>query len=39
MILIDANLLLYAYDSGSPRHEQARTWLEATLKGDERVGR
>ncbi len=38
MILIDANLLLYAYDTGSPRHEQARTWLEATLKGDEQVG-
>ena len=28
MILIDANLLLYAYDSASPEHAQARRWLE-----------
>ena len=28
MILIDANLLLYAYDSASPVHAQARRWLE-----------
>ena len=38
MILVDANLLLYAYDSRSPRHEVARTWLEATLDSDEQVG-
>jgi hypothetical protein len=31
LILIDANLLLYAYDSASPRHEAARTWFEAVL--------
>ncbi len=37
MILIDANLLLYAYDASSPRHEQARAWLESTLTGDEEV--
>jgi hypothetical protein len=29
MILVDANLLLYAYDSSSRRHDQARAWLEA----------
>lgn len=34
MILIDANLLLYAYDVESPRHEPARRWLERML-GDE----
>ena len=31
MILVDANLLLYAYDSESPHHEPARSWLESTL--------
>ncbi len=38
MILVDANLLIYAYDSRSPRHERARSWLEATLGSDEQVG-
>jgi len=33
--LVDANLLLYAYDSSSPRHEQARKWLESSLSGPE----
>ena len=33
MILIDANLLLYAFDASSPRHEPARRWLEETLDG------
>ena len=31
MILVDANLLLYAYDSKSPHHESSRAWLETTL--------
>ena len=31
MILVDANLLLYAYDSESPHHEPARNWLEGVL--------
>ena len=31
MILIDANLLLYAYDSECPHHERSRSWLENTL--------
>jgi len=28
MILIDANLLLYAYDSTAQQHRRARSWLE-----------
>lgn len=28
MILVEANLLLYAYDSGSPHHKPARRWIE-----------
>ena len=31
MILIDANLLLYAYDSSSEHHNKARIWLEKVL--------
>lgn len=38
MILIDTNLLLYAYDSTSTRHVAARAWVEATFNSDERVG-
>lgn len=35
MKLVDANLLIYAYDASSPRHEPARTWLEERLSGAE----
>jgi toxin-antitoxin system PIN domain toxin len=34
----DVNLLLYAYDSRSARHGDARKWLEQTLSGSEPVG-
>jgi len=33
LILVDANLLLYAYHLRSPVHERARAWLESTLSG------
>jgi uncharacterized protein len=36
--ILDVNLLLYAYDSRSARHEAARDWLEQTLSGTETVG-
>jgi len=35
--LPDINLLLYAYDSQSPRQDAARDWLEVTLSGTETV--
>lgn len=38
MILIDANLLIYAYNSGSREHEGARPWLEGVLSQPEPVG-
>lgn len=38
MILVDANLLLYAEDSLSERHEAAREWWDAQLSGSEPVG-
>ena len=38
MILVDANLLLYAYDSTSRFHESSRRWLEEVLSGNQPVG-
>ena len=38
MIVVDANLLLYAYAAASPHHQKALNWLEAVLSGDEPVG-
>ncbi|MEK6720001.1 MAG: TA system VapC family ribonuclease toxin [Chloroflexota bacterium] len=37
MILVDANVLIYAYDLGSPRQAQSAAWLERTLSSDEDV--
>ena len=37
MILIDANLLLYAYDESSARHDLARRWLERQFAGRDMV--
>lgn len=38
MILIDANLLIYAHVSSFPQHPSARTWLDGQLSGRARVG-
>lgn len=38
MILIDANLLIYAVDADSPHHARARHWLEGVLSGTTPVG-
>lgn len=37
MILVDANVALYAYDRSSPQHDAARRWFEGALNGDEDV--
>ena len=37
MILIDVNLLLYAYNSAAPEHSVARQWLEETFSNPEPV--
>jgi len=37
MILVDANLLLYAYHPRAAQHEPSRAWLEATLSGSRLV--
>lgn len=38
MIVFDANLLLYAYNSSAPNHAQARLSVEEILSGTEAVG-
>ncbi|MDQ2840723.1 MAG: PIN domain-containing protein, partial [Acidobacteriota bacterium] len=38
VIILDANLLLYAYDAGSPFHERSRAWLQTLFSGSIPVG-
>lgn len=38
MILIDANLLLYAYHAGASQHGAAKQWFEGALAGEDPVG-
>lgn len=38
MILVDANLLLYAANHAAPEHPAAREWLDRQLGGTARVG-
>lgn len=38
MILLDANLLIYAVNADAPPHAKAREWLESVLSGPETVG-
>lgn len=37
MILVDANVLLYAYDPRSAHHERCRRWVEQAFSGEEPV--
>lgn len=38
MVIVDANVLLYAVDSAGAHHEPSRSWLDAALGGAEAVG-
>jgi toxin-antitoxin system PIN domain toxin len=38
MILLDANLLIYAVNADAPLNRKAKPWLEAVLSGQETVG-
>lgn len=38
MVIVDSDVLLYAYWSKFPQHAIARTWLGEALSGTERVG-
>lgn len=37
MILVDASILIYAFDSDSPQHASARRWLDGRLNDTARV--
>jgi toxin-antitoxin system PIN domain toxin len=37
MKLLDANILLYAYDKSSPHHDACRTWLESVFNNAETI--
>jgi toxin-antitoxin system PIN domain toxin len=38
MILVDANILLYAANHAAPEHDRCRAWLDGRLGGRDRVG-
>lgn len=38
MILLDANLLVYAHVASFAQHDRARAWLDAQLNGNTQVG-
>lgn len=38
MVVVDANVLLYAVDRASAHHERSLVWLDAALTGTEAVG-
>jgi toxin-antitoxin system PIN domain toxin len=38
VIVLDANLLLYAYDTKSPHHTAASAWLGGVFSGPELIG-
>jgi toxin-antitoxin system PIN domain toxin len=38
VVVVDANVLLYAVDSATTHHEHSRSWLDASLAGTEAVG-
>ena len=38
MILLDVNVLIYAFKEGVPQHAAYRSWLDAQLAGPEPIG-
>ena len=38
MTILDANLLLYAYNADAPEHDAARAWVQGILAGRDWVG-
>jgi hypothetical protein len=38
MIVLDVNILLYAYDTSCLEHQQARQWVEDLFSGNETIG-
>lgn len=38
MKVLDLNILLYAINRDSPRHAEAKAWLESVMSGEETIG-
>ncbi len=38
MVVVDANVLLYAVDAASAHHDRSRRWLDSSLAGAEAIG-
>jgi hypothetical protein len=38
MILLDANLLIYAVNESAPQHRTAKSWLEDAISGPDTIG-
>jgi uncharacterized protein len=38
LVIVDANVLIYAVDRASAHHEHSRSWLDTSLAGVEAVG-
>jgi uncharacterized protein len=38
VLLLDVNVLVYAFDEAAAEHERHRAWLTSALEGDEPVG-
>lgn len=38
MIIVDVNVLIFAYNEDAPQHERARKWLGEALSGSEPIG-
>jgi uncharacterized protein len=38
VIVLDANIMLYAYDNASPYHAKARAWIEHAFSGGDVIG-
>ena len=38
MIIVDANVLIFAVDKDSPSHARARSWVEQAFSADELIG-
>lgn len=38
MIIVDTNLLIYAYNSDAPAHDRAAAWLVSLFNGDDELG-
>lgn len=38
MILLDANLLIYAVNQDAPLHRKAKSWMESAISGSETIG-